>query len=116
MMGSILETCLGGACLRHLLIRGTKMKDINIQNELRPLIEKARKQWVEKDYRHEWSDATILGLIVSHYTQWDGDAIKEVSFNALHDANFHREADALEQMFETCDKERRQAWEVEDNA
>ena len=71
-------------------------KEINIQNKLKPLIEECRNSWVEPEYRNEWSDEDILGMIVSKYCRWQGDKIGKVAVEAFTDSNYHDVASQIE--------------------
>lgn len=64
-----------------------------------PLIQECRNSWVEKDYRHEFTDEEILGMIVSKFCQWDGLRIAKVSSEAFEDANFREIAVDLNERF-----------------
>jgi len=69
-----------------------------IDMELKPLIEKIRNIAIMPEYRSEWSDNDILGLIVSKYSRWDFNNIQGVCASAMDDANFRDEAEQLRKM------------------
>lgn len=46
-----------------------------------------------------------LGLAIAHWADGDGDRILRVAFNALQDANFHREAAQVQQMIDALGAE-----------
>lgn len=62
-------------------------------------IELRRQASFEPDYRHKQTDAQVLGMLVSHQLQWDGNWIATAFIEALHDANYHTEAEAIRKMF-----------------
>ena len=41
-----------------------------------------------------------LGIIISQWSEWDGPKIMRVLVSALEDANFHDEAEIIEQIIE----------------
>jgi len=50
------------------------------------------------------TDSEAMGLLVSHFFEWDGVAILETSAEALQDANFHTEAGQLFDMVKKYDE------------
>lgn len=46
------------------------------------------------------SDAEALGLVIARYFEWDGLQILETSRRALEDANFHTEAEIIQNQIE----------------
>lgn len=62
-------------------------------------IELRRQESFEPEYRHEQSEAQVLGKIVSNQLGWAGNLIAEAFIEALHDANFHTEAEKISEMF-----------------
>jgi len=69
-----------------------------IDRDLKPLIEKVREKAIQPEYRHEWSDNDILGLIVSKFGRWDFENIQEICGAAMEDANFRPEAKIVREM------------------
>jgi ribosome maturation factor RimP len=67
-----------------------------IKEVLAPLVEEMRYEIFRPEYADSQSVERILGVIVSKFLRWDGDAIIEVARAALVDANFHGEAEKLE--------------------
>jgi hypothetical protein len=47
---------------------------------------------------HTASDEEALGIVVSHYCEWDGLRILSAFEKALDDANFHAEAHKVRDM------------------
>ena len=45
---------------------------------------------------YEASDEEAMGLLVSKYFEWNGDAILKTASLALEDANFHNESAIVE--------------------
>jgi hypothetical protein len=43
-------------------------------------------------------DEVALGILISKHFGWDGDAILRVTVAALEDANFHREAEVVDEI------------------
>lgn len=62
------------------------------RKELKELIDRKRKSAFTSEYQSKATDAEVLGIIVSQYLEWNGDAILQVAVEALEDANFHRES------------------------
>lgn len=58
-----------------------------MNEKLRALIDEVAKKSFVADYSP--SDAEVLGIIVAHAFEWDGQQIAEVAYNAFEDANFH---------------------------
>jgi hypothetical protein len=46
-------------------------------------------------------DEVALGILIARHFKWDGDAILRVAVAALEDANFHTEAERVDEMRET---------------
>lgn len=71
-----------------------------IEEVLRPLVAEVRAGAFRPEYAAEQSDAKVLGVIVSKFLKWDGDAILETAEEALEDANFSGEAEQVKAMRE----------------
>ena len=48
---------------------------------------------------HEIDDKEVLGILVSKYCEWDGNAIMKVFLDALEDANFHTLRGQIEELW-----------------
>jgi hypothetical protein len=44
------------------------------------------------------SDEEALGILITHHFSWNGDAILQVAGAELEDANFHTEAERVDEM------------------
>ena len=64
-------------------------KRVEIMTQLKFLIQEARELYIEPDYWLKTGDHEVLGLLVSHYLEWDGVRISQAFLEALDDANFH---------------------------
>ena len=56
---------------------------------LKQMIDRQKKDFFMPEYQDKVTDEEALGLIVSHYFEWDGLAILKTLSSALEDANFH---------------------------
>jgi hypothetical protein len=45
-----------------------------------------------------------MGLLISHYFEWDGLKILKALYNALEDANFHTENETIQGMIDKLEK------------
>lgn len=66
-----------------------------LQAILRDMI--ARGTWQGGDEIEDLDEQT-LGVLISRWTEWDGDRILRVAVAALDDANWHQAATHLEQL------------------
>lgn len=59
------------------------------------------------DGKHDTPDRQDagLGIAIADWADWEGDRILRVAFNALQDANFHREAAQVQQMLDNLNAE-----------
>ena len=72
---------------------------ISLTNQaLEALIKKQKYESFQNPDQHEDSDA--LGLLISHYFEWDGLRILETFYSALEDANFHTECVEVQRMID----------------
>ena len=55
---------------------------------LRELISQTRQKTIHKEYQDKFSDAEILGVLVSNFAKWDFNEIEDVTKAAFQDANF----------------------------
>lgn len=46
-----------------------------------------------------------MGIALAHWTQWDGLRLMRIFFSALEDANFHSEAEQVQEMIERLERE-----------
>jgi hypothetical protein len=60
-----------------------------MNNKVKSLINEQIAQSFVKEYQDKATDEEGLGLIVSHYFEWNGDQIIKAFCEALEDANFH---------------------------
>lgn len=79
------------------------MTDIN--GMLKLLLEVEKEMAFVPEYRGKATDEETLGLLVSHYLEWDGFRIMQVCLNALEDANFHTLGNKIEEIVSTYFKE-----------
>lgn len=63
-----------------------------ISEVLGPLVAEMRERMFVPEFAAQQSDAKVLGMIVSKFLRWDGDAVLEASAAALVDSNFDDEA------------------------
>jgi hypothetical protein len=68
--------------------------DKMIEEIMKPLIKQVKDVAFVKGANV--SDEEVLGVIVSKYLKWNGNAIIETAMEALRDSNFHKLADDLE--------------------
>lgn len=60
-----------------------------VQIGLIPLIEEVKRRVFEKDYQDKVTNEEVLGIIISKFSEWDGQKIKDIMYNAFEDSNFH---------------------------
>ena len=74
---------------------------MTVEEQIKPIIDQViemiRSRCFVKGYKA--SDEECLGIAISKYFQWDSRIIK-TCVEALHDANFHKEAEILEEIEE----------------
>ena len=56
-------------------------------------------------------DAEALGLMISHYFEWDGSRIKDVAYFAFEDSNFHSLNEGLNKLWE-FDRNKENSYDV----
>jgi len=72
---------------------------MNIQKELRPILEETRKNSFKSEYQEGIKDPELVGLVVSKFFEWDTRIIDAFQ-NALEDANFHSFNDKIGELRE----------------
>ena len=73
-------------------------KQDNICSSLDKLIKQQRK--LSFTQPHKATDLEALGKLVSKYTEWDGEGIYLVAYEALTDANYHAIAAKLKYLWD----------------
>lgn len=67
-----------------------------VQEALDALIAERKPEFFTEPVPPEITDAEVLGIAVSQWSEWTIPKIVDVAFNALHDANAHDLADLLD--------------------
>lgn len=75
-------------------------------------LEVIKKQCFTEEYQDKVTPSEAMGMLLSHYFDWDGIAILESAMYALEDANFHSEC---AQIAEMLDKIKHQAQITKNN-
>jgi hypothetical protein len=76
-----------------------------IGQRVRVLIDEQRTESWRPEYRANVSEEQGLGVLISRYFDWNGDRILKTAVAALEDANFHREAAAVQKLIDEVDEE-----------
>ena len=67
----------------------TEPQKIDYMHLLALTIQEAKKQMYLPEYQDRTSDLEVLGGLVSKFSKWDLENIKEVVRESLEDSNFH---------------------------
>lgn len=67
---------------------------------IQAIIQDIKKECFVPEYQDKATDAEAMGLLVSKFFEWDGLQIMEAFTEALTDANFHTEAQQVQEMIE----------------
>lgn len=60
-----------------------------VQMSLIPLIEEVKRRVFTPEYQDKVTTEEVLGIIISKYSEWDGQKIFDIMQNAFEDSNFH---------------------------
>lgn len=68
------------------------------------LLNVIRKSHWKKEYQDQVTDAQAMGILMSHYFDWNGLEILKATYEALKDSNFHTVNEEIEKIIKQIEK------------
>lgn len=64
--------------------------------KVKEILKEVKEKTFTKGY--EATDEEAMGILLSQYFKWNGLSVLEATYNALEDANFHKENETVLEM------------------
>ena len=77
---------------------------MNYVEEIKKILNQIKQKSFVEEYKDKATDEEAMGLLISHYFEWDGLKILKATYNALEDANFHTENEIIQGMIDKLER------------